>query len=115
MYRLIYQSRKRGMLENGLLLGSFASKYLQAMTDTKKVVDGHTVGCDARWRAQMQELCSGANIAYNTLKTHMVLESSRWFRSVSLRAQHVLCFWVASRTVMTISWCVQSTNTNASM
>ena len=31
--RLIYQSRKRGMLENGLLLGSFASKYLQAMTE----------------------------------------------------------------------------------
>merc|ERR1711994_591016 len=26
--RLLYQSRKRGMLENGLLLGSFANKYL---------------------------------------------------------------------------------------
>ena len=26
--RLLYQSRKRGMLENGLLLGSFADKYL---------------------------------------------------------------------------------------
>jgi succinate dehydrogenase assembly factor 2 len=26
--RLVYQSRKRGMLENGLLLGSFAKKYL---------------------------------------------------------------------------------------
>lgn len=26
--RLCYQSRKRGMLENGLLLGCFASKYL---------------------------------------------------------------------------------------
>jgi succinate dehydrogenase assembly factor 2 len=27
--RLIYQSRKRGMLENGLLLATFASKYLE--------------------------------------------------------------------------------------
>ena len=26
--RLLYQSRKRGMLENGLLLGSFANKFL---------------------------------------------------------------------------------------
>jgi len=26
--RLMYQSRKRGMLENGLLLGSFANKFL---------------------------------------------------------------------------------------
>lgn len=26
--RLVYQSRKRGMLENGLLLSTFASKYL---------------------------------------------------------------------------------------
>ena len=30
--RLLYQSRKRGMLENGLLLGSFASKHLSGMT-----------------------------------------------------------------------------------
>merc|ERR1712107_652894 len=30
--RLMYQSRKRGMLENGLLLGSFASKYLGSLT-----------------------------------------------------------------------------------
>lgn len=31
--RLLYQSRKRGILENGLLLGSFASKYLDEMTE----------------------------------------------------------------------------------
>ncbi|XP_040569847.1 succinate dehydrogenase assembly factor 2, mitochondrial-like [Lepeophtheirus salmonis] len=30
--RLMYQSRKRGMLENGLLLGSFASKKLKLMS-----------------------------------------------------------------------------------
>lgn len=30
--RLIYQSRKRGMLENDLLLSTFASKYLKTMT-----------------------------------------------------------------------------------
>ncbi|XP_058058928.1 succinate dehydrogenase assembly factor 2, mitochondrial [Anopheles bellator] len=29
--RLLYQSRKRGMLENGLLLSTFAAKYLQGM------------------------------------------------------------------------------------
>lgn len=31
--RLLYQSRKRGMLENGLLLSTFASKYLKGMTE----------------------------------------------------------------------------------
>ncbi|XP_059610470.1 succinate dehydrogenase assembly factor 2-A, mitochondrial [Phlebotomus argentipes] len=30
--RLLYQSRKRGMLENDLLLSTFAGKYLQQMT-----------------------------------------------------------------------------------
>ncbi|XP_071951176.1 succinate dehydrogenase assembly factor 2, mitochondrial-like [Antedon mediterranea] len=30
--RLLYQSRKRGMLENGLLLSSFADQYLSSMT-----------------------------------------------------------------------------------
>jgi len=33
--RLMYQSRKRGMLENGLLLGSFAKKYLAEMDEEK--------------------------------------------------------------------------------
>lgn len=31
--RLLYQSRKRGMLENGLLLSTFAAKYLNGMTE----------------------------------------------------------------------------------
>jgi len=31
--RLQYQSRKRGILENGLLLGSFCDKYLDSMTE----------------------------------------------------------------------------------
>jgi len=31
--RLLYQSRKRGILENGLLLGSFADKYLDSMSE----------------------------------------------------------------------------------
>lgn len=30
--RLVYQSRKRGMLENGLLLSTFAAKYLNGMS-----------------------------------------------------------------------------------
>jgi len=31
--RLIYQSRKRGMLENGLLLSTFAARYLKDMNE----------------------------------------------------------------------------------
>jgi len=31
--RLLYQSRKRGMLENDLLLSNFASKYLSTMNE----------------------------------------------------------------------------------
>lgn len=33
--RLMYQSRKRGMLENGLILSTFASRYLQNMNDAQ--------------------------------------------------------------------------------
>ncbi|XP_059172100.1 succinate dehydrogenase assembly factor 2, mitochondrial-like isoform X2 [Physella acuta] len=31
--RLLYQSRKRGMLENGLILSTFASQYLKTLTE----------------------------------------------------------------------------------
>ncbi|XP_008550715.1 succinate dehydrogenase assembly factor 2, mitochondrial [Microplitis demolitor] len=31
--RLLYQSRKRGMLENGLVLSTFAKKYLETFND----------------------------------------------------------------------------------
>ncbi|CAG0898972.1 unnamed protein product [Cyprideis torosa] len=33
--RLLYQSRKRGMLENGLLLSTFAAKHLAAMSEVE--------------------------------------------------------------------------------
>lgn len=33
--RLLYQSRKRGTLENGLLLSTFASRYLYSMTPSQ--------------------------------------------------------------------------------
>ncbi|XP_052802203.1 succinate dehydrogenase assembly factor 2, mitochondrial-like [Mya arenaria] len=33
--RLLYQSRKRGMTENGLLLSTFAARYLNKLTDTQ--------------------------------------------------------------------------------
>jgi len=33
--RLEYQSRKRGMLENGLLLSNFAGRYLKSMTEAQ--------------------------------------------------------------------------------
>lgn len=36
--RLLYQSRKRGMLENGLLLGSFANKYLADFNEEQLVL-----------------------------------------------------------------------------
>ncbi|XP_068672442.1 succinate dehydrogenase assembly factor 2, mitochondrial-like [Montipora capricornis] len=32
--RLLYQSRKRGMLENGLLLSTFADKHLDSLSDS---------------------------------------------------------------------------------
>ena len=33
--RLLYQSQKRGTLENGILLGTFAKKYVPSMTETQ--------------------------------------------------------------------------------
>ena len=33
--RLLYQSRKRGMLENGLLLSTFAARYLKGMNESE--------------------------------------------------------------------------------
>jgi len=36
--RLIYQSRKRGMLENGILLSAFAARYISTMTDSQLTV-----------------------------------------------------------------------------
>jgi len=33
--RLLYQSRKRGMLENGLLLSTFAAKFLESMSEVE--------------------------------------------------------------------------------
>lgn len=36
--RLLYQSRKRGMLENGLLLGSFANKFLDGFNEEQLVL-----------------------------------------------------------------------------
>ncbi|XP_015515495.1 succinate dehydrogenase assembly factor 2, mitochondrial [Neodiprion pinetum] len=36
--RLIYQSRKRGMLENGLLLSTFAKKYLDNFNESQMVL-----------------------------------------------------------------------------
>lgn len=33
--RLLYQSRKRGMLENGLLLSTFAAEYLNKMNESQ--------------------------------------------------------------------------------
>lgn len=38
MHRLLYQSRKRGMLENDLLLSTFASKYLKDMSEQHVVM-----------------------------------------------------------------------------
>ncbi|OWF54939.1 succinate dehydrogenase assembly factor 2, mitochondrial-like [Mizuhopecten yessoensis] len=36
--RLLYQSRKRGMLENGLLLSTFAAKYLDGMNEQQLIL-----------------------------------------------------------------------------
>ncbi|XP_037916563.1 succinate dehydrogenase assembly factor 2-A, mitochondrial [Hermetia illucens] len=45
--RLLYQSRKRGMLENDLLLSTFAAKYLKSMSSEQtamydKLINGPT-------------------------------------------------------------------------
>lgn len=37
-FSLLYQSRKRGMLENGLLLSTFAAKYLAEMTEKQVIM-----------------------------------------------------------------------------
>ncbi|KOC69611.1 Succinate dehydrogenase assembly factor 2, mitochondrial, partial [Habropoda laboriosa] len=41
--RLLYQSRKRGMLENGLLLSTFAKKYLCAFDDKQLQLYDHLI------------------------------------------------------------------------
>ncbi|XP_055840257.1 succinate dehydrogenase assembly factor 2-A, mitochondrial isoform X2 [Episyrphus balteatus] len=48
--RLLYQSRKRGMLENDLLLSTFASKYLKDMTkEQTKLYDNLINGVTNDW------------------------------------------------------------------
>ncbi|XP_055918909.1 succinate dehydrogenase assembly factor 2-B, mitochondrial [Eupeodes corollae] len=48
--RLLYQSRKRGMLENDLLLSTFASKYLKNMTkEQTKLYDNLINGVSNDW------------------------------------------------------------------
>lgn len=41
--RLVYQSRKRGMLENDLLLSTFVSKYLNEMTQGQVTKYDHLI------------------------------------------------------------------------
>ncbi|XP_070572461.1 succinate dehydrogenase assembly factor 2, mitochondrial-like [Ptychodera flava] len=41
--RLLYQSRKRGMLENGLLLSSFAAQYLHSFNDAQLKLYDHLI------------------------------------------------------------------------
>ncbi|XP_076249295.1 succinate dehydrogenase assembly factor 2, mitochondrial [Calliopsis andreniformis] len=41
--RLVYQSRKRGMLENGLLLSTFAKKYLSNFDDKQLQLYDHLI------------------------------------------------------------------------
>ncbi|XP_011150455.1 succinate dehydrogenase assembly factor 2, mitochondrial [Harpegnathos saltator] len=41
--RLTYQSRKRGMLENGLLLSTFAKKYLNTFNDKQLRLYDHLI------------------------------------------------------------------------
>ncbi|KAK0091610.1 hypothetical protein PV326_002958, partial [Microctonus aethiopoides] len=41
--RLLYQSRKRGMLENGLVLSTFAKKYLNTFNDDQLKLYDHLI------------------------------------------------------------------------
>ena len=67
--------------------------------DRKQSMSGDT-GED-KWRTQIQDLCSKANMSYSTLKVPAELVDSEWFTSLPLREQHGLCFWLASRPDLT--------------
>ena len=79
-------------------------EHLQVMMDNKVADDRiramNDIG-EPKWRAQMQDLCSKANMSYSTLKVPAELENSEWFTSLPLREQHGLCFWSASRPDLT--------------
>ena len=57
----IFQSRKRGMLENGLLLGSFANKYLPDFTEEQLVLYDRLINLPSNdwdifyWATEKQE------------------------------------------------------------
>jgi succinate dehydrogenase assembly factor 2 len=59
--RLMYQSRKRGMLENGLLLGSFANKYLPDFNEEQLVLYDRLINLPSNdwdifyWATEKQE------------------------------------------------------------
>ncbi|XP_030767375.1 succinate dehydrogenase assembly factor 2-A, mitochondrial-like [Sitophilus oryzae] len=60
--RLIYQSRKRGMLENDLLLSTFVAKYLHTFTPTQvdlydKLINGPSNDWDIfYWASEVKEI-----------------------------------------------------------
>ncbi|CAH8499522.1 unnamed protein product [Schistosoma turkestanicum] len=48
--RLLYQSRKRGNLENGILLSTFAAKYLNSMTHEQLIMYDNLINLpDNEW------------------------------------------------------------------
>ncbi|KAF7282635.1 succinate dehydrogenase assembly factor 2-A, mitochondrial-like [Rhynchophorus ferrugineus] len=60
--RLVYQSRKRGMLENDLLLSTFVSKHLNTFTETQldnydKLINGPSNDWDIYyWATNLKEI-----------------------------------------------------------
>ncbi|MEE6508594.1 hypothetical protein FKM82_021976 [Ascaphus truei] len=65
--RLVYESRKRGMLENCILLSLFAKKYLGTMTDTQLSQYDHLINAPSNdwdiyyWATGAQEPPEGFN------------------------------------------------------
>jgi len=75
--RLMYQSRKRGMLENGLLLGSFAKKFLPEMDEEKLVLYDRLINLPSNdweiyyWAVGQKETPEDFdNVVMDMLKTH---------------------------------------------
>nr|XP_008201605.1 PREDICTED: succinate dehydrogenase assembly factor 2-B, mitochondrial [Tribolium castaneum] len=60
-FRLLYQSRKRGMLENDLLLSTFVAKYLNTFTESQleqydKLINGPSNDWDIYyWATEIKE------------------------------------------------------------
>ncbi|CAM1314370.1 SDHAF2 (predicted) [Pycnogonum litorale] len=76
--RLLYQSRKRGMLENGLILSTFASKYLSTFDEKQLKLYDHLINTPSNdwdifyWATGVKETPAGySSSIMELLKSHV--------------------------------------------